>query len=165
MKKLSKNKKRILFTLIAVLIIVIVILLFRSCQNSPKEKQNQEKDSSSAIEKTLDFTPYADSESGNITLPAVTGLNFKANEKEQTVNFYNPDSNRVNFTMSLKLSDDTEIWRSDTLKPGDQIKSITLYQPLQKGLYANCSLVYECYDPETNQQLNGGKVKLEISSN
>lgn len=165
MKKLSKNKKRILFTLIAVLIIVIVILLFRSCQNSPKENQSQEKDSSSAAEKSLDFTPYADSESGKITLPAVTGLNFKANQKKQTVDFKNPDSNRVNFEISIKLSDDSEIWRSDTLKPGEQIKSITLYQPLQRGLYANCSLVYECYDPDTNQQLNGGRVKIEINSN
>lgn len=165
MKKLSKNKKRILFTSIILLIIVIIVLVFHSCQNSPKENQGQEKDNSSAAEKVLDFTPYTDSKSGNITLPAVTGLNFKANKIEQTVDFYNPSSNRCNIVISIILSNDSEIWRSNTLAPGESINTITLNQPLNKGLYQNCYIVYECFNAETNQQLNGGRAKIDINSN
>ena len=45
-----------------------------------------------------------------------------------------------------------------------EISEITLYKELQRGLYKNCRLVYDCYSLNDKSQLNSGEVKLEINS-
>ncbi len=156
---MKKHKKLILFVLLTLISIIIAFLLFLSCG----QYANPATDSKTSENTTLDFT--AGSGKGeNITIPAVTGVDFKANQLKQIVDFENPESNRCYFVMELFLSDGTRIWKSDYIKPAQKITEITLNQKLKQGVYRNCQLKYSCYALNDKKQLNGGQARLEINS-
>lgn len=92
-------------------------------------------------------------------------MNLKSGQLNQTVDFYNPAENNCYFQISLFLSDDTLIWKSDYIAPSEHITDITLHQELLKGLYPNCRLLYECYTLDAKSPLNSGEMILEINSN
>lgn len=89
---------------------------------------------------------------------------MKSGQIQQTVDFYNPEQNACSFVLSLYLSDDTLIYQSDFLAPGEHIVEITLNQALQQGVYGKCRLVYECFTLDNKCPLNTGEVVLEINS-
>lgn len=143
-----------------IVIIVIVILSLRGCNGTtPKDNNNS---SNAASDKVLDFTPAPENKS--IQIPAVTGIYMRAGELKQTVDFYNPQENNCYFVISLYLSDDTLIYKSDMIAPAEHIKEITLLQELKRGIYRNCRLVYNCYSLDNKTQLNGSNVVLEINA-
>lgn len=153
-----KSKRIITVIAFSVLLILLIFLLLRSCsdgQSSTTPKQSEQK--------TLDFTPY-DYTGDRITIPAVTGINFKANQLTQSVDLSNPAQNACYFRLSLYLSDDTLIWQSDLIAPSETITEITLMQKLDSGLYRNCKLVYDCFDLDDQTPLNSANVQLEINS-
>lgn len=154
--KLDK-KKYITIAVILVFLIFLIFCLCRSCEQSPS-------DNTSEPEKTLEFIPADERDSDNITIPGITGLNMKSNQLNQTVDFYNPDSNLCYFKISLYLSDDTLIYQSDYLNPSEHITEITLHQALRRGIYKNCRLVYQCYSLIDRSELNSGEIKLEINA-
>ena len=128
----------------------------RSCNNSvPPNPEPQPK---------LDFQEYTEYKDKSIDIPCITGLNFKSGQLEQSVDFYNPDTNQCYFVISLYLSDNTLIYKSGYLEPSKHIKKINLTQELQRGLYKNCRLLYQCYTLDNKSQLNSGEAKLEINS-
>lgn len=138
---------------------MLLLLLFHSCNsriNSVDSVVTTEDDS------TLDFTPAADNEN-YISIPGMDGLNFKSNTLNQTVDFYNPESNKCYFIIELYLSDGVLIWRSSPLKPSEHIRDIQLLKSLNKGIYRHCKLLYNCYSLSDNKPLNNGEVILEIN--
>lgn len=143
-----------------IVIVVIVILSLRGCNGTPPNDNNNSSDIAS--DKVLDFTPAEENKS--IKIPAVTGIYMRAGELKQTVDFYNPQENNCYFVISLYLSDDTLIYKSDTIAPAEHIKEITLLQELKRGIYRNCRLVYNCYSLDNKTQLNGSNVVLEINA-
>ena len=153
---MEKNKKYI----IAFILLVILVWLFYSCQS---HKTNPIADTTTTESKSLDFTPYNNTED-TITIPGIDGLNLKAGQLQQQVDFCNPSQNKCYFQISLFLSDGTLIWKSDYIAPSAEISEITLDKELQRGLYKNCRLVYDCYSLNDKSQLNSGEVKLEINS-
>jgi hypothetical protein len=155
------QKKKVVIGIGVVILIILVLLLIRSCSNSgqslsPTEKQTETK--------TLDFTPYT-SAGDSISIPAVTGLNFKAGQFNQQFNLTNPPENKCYFRLSLFLSDNTLIYQSDMIAPSETIAEITLNQVLERGLYRNCQLVFDCFSLENRTPLNSANVQLEINSN
>ena len=159
-KQSKRNKRVIIVLLTAFIIILILLLLLRSCQSGkPPPKVNDTTTES----KTLDFVPNNET-SQSIIIPGVNGINLKSNQLEQKVDFYNPDKNNCYFRITLYLSDDTLIWQSNLIEPSKHIIEIKLNQALQRGLYRNCRLVYDCYTLDEKSPLNGGQVKLEINS-
>ena len=50
------------------------------------------------------------------------------------------------------------------IAPTEHIKEITLLQELERGIYRNCRLVYNCYSLDNKTQLNGSNVVLEINA-
>lgn len=151
------RKKYITIVVILVFLIFLIFCLCRSCEKSPSGNTSEP-------EKTLEFIPADERDSDNITIPGITGLNMKSNQLNQTVDFYNPDSNLCYFKISLYLSDDTLIYQSDYLKPSEHITEITLHQALRRGIYKNCRLVYQCYSLTDKIELNSGELKLEINA-
>lgn len=111
----------------------------------------------------LDFTPHS-TESRGISLPTTNGLVMKADQLEQTVDFYNPASNKVYFKMDIALSDGTIIYQSDYLKPDEHIKKIKLTKVLDNGVYRNCKITYHCYSLERKIPVNNAEVTIEINS-
>lgn len=110
----------------------------------------------------LDFEPHS-TESRGIEIPATNGLVLKAGQKRQEVNFYNPESNKCCFKISLYLSNGELIYQSGLIAPDENITQIELKQELQSGVYRNCQLKYQCYSVKDNTELSGADIKLEIN--
>lgn len=141
--------------------IIVFLLLLRYCQSTTTKPEADVPTTSES--KSLDFTPYGET-SDTITIPGIDGLNLKSGQLKQKVDFFNPSENKCYFQISLYLSDGTLIWKSDYIAPSERISEINLYKELQRGLYKNCRLVYNCFSLKDKSQLNGGEVKLEINS-
>ncbi len=165
---MMKNKRKwyiIIGALIIIALIIAIILLLRSCNGGIPPNTPTESKQSTTSNKELDFTPAEDKDTDRrIQIPAVTGLHMRAGQLQQTVDFFNPKDNNCYFVISLYLSDDTLIYKSDMIAPGEHINDITLLQELQRGIYRNCRMVYNCYSLDSKQQLNGSDVILEINS-
>ena len=141
-------------------VIVVIILLLRSCGAGTGTVATN----TTPPKNTLDFTPAGECADNTITIPGMTGITMKSGQLQQTVDFYNPEQNACCFVLSLYLSDDTLIYQSDFLAPGEHISEITLNQALQRGVYGKCRLVYECFTLDNKCALNTGEVILEINS-
>lgn len=145
--------------------ILVLLVLLKCCNNKSNTPQpSDDRNQTTSTTKPLDFVPAVDAPSNSITIPAVTGLNMKSCQLQQKVDFYNPKENQCYFVISIYLSDDTLIYRSDYLAPSETITEITLLQPLQKGTYKNCRIVYNCYTLDSKAALNSGDIKIEINS-
>lgn len=161
---MMKNKKlRIFLYITAAVILIMLIISLRCCNRSMPPPSGTDSTTESTADKVLDFVPAGDN-NGRIQIPAVTGLNMRAGQLEQTVDFYNPKENSCYFVITLCLSDDTVIYKSGMLAPGEHITAITLSQELQRGLYRNCRMIYNCYALDGKTKLNGSNVVLEINS-
>ena len=141
-------------------VVVVVILLLRSCGDSPVIPSTD----TDPTKGTLNFTPAGEQQNNTITIPGMTGITLQSGRLEQAVDFHNPKENACYFVLSLYLSDDTLIYQSNYLAPGERITEIMLNQPLQRGIYGKCRLVYECFTLDNKYALNTGEVVLEINS-
>lgn len=155
--KLDKRTGGII--LLAIVAVVIIILL-RSCGGGTTPTTSETEPPKS----TLDFTPAGERQENSIIIPGMTGINMKAGQLQQSVDFYNPESNECYFVLSLYLSDDTLIYQSGFIEPGENITEIMLSQTLERGIYGKCRLVYDCYSLNEKCPLNSGEVVLEINS-
>lgn len=155
-----------IYILLLIVIILVLLLLFKCCSNKSSNTPPPSGDTSqtTSTTKPLDFVPAEDTSTNSITIPAVSGINLKSGQLQQKVDFYNPKENQCYFVISIYLSDDTLIYKSDYLAPAETITEITLLQTLQKGTYRNCRIVYNCYTLESKAPLNSGNVKIEINS-
>lgn len=154
--KLGKRIARI----VLLVVVVVIVLLLRSCETGTRTVVTD----TMPPKNTLDFTPAGERQANTITIPGMTGITMKSGQLQQTVDFYNPEQNACYFVLSLYLSDDTLIYQSDFLAPGEHISEIVLNQALQRGVYGKCRLVYECFTLDNKCGLNTGEVILEINS-
>ncbi len=156
----SKSGKQRIIIVMAVIAVLLILLFIKSCGNAPSSEDNPKP---TQEQKTLDFIPAT--EKGQINIPGYTGIYLTPGQLNQKVSFYNPDSNNCYFVMSLYLSDDTLIWESDYIEPGETIEDITLLQSLDRGLYKNCVLCYRCFSLSDKTELNGTTQRIEINTN
>ena len=99
---------------------------------------------------------------GNILIPGFESLSFKAGQKEQKVMFRNPEENSCNFRITLFLEDGQVIWTSGLIPPGKTLTVIELDRELERGIYRNAVMKYECFSIEDRTQLNGAEIRLNI---
>ena len=102
-----------------------------------------------------------DKNTSSISIPGYDRLTFKANGKQQDVQFFNPEVNNCLFQMSLVLEDGTVLWKSDLIEPGTEINQIGLERALEQGTYS-ATVCYECYSLEEHAQLNGAEIGIEL---
>ena len=103
---------------------------------------------------------------GNTHLPAYGGLTFTAGTKEQETVLQNPGENSCLIRISLILADGTTIYTSELVKPGYYTKPIMLIAPMERGIYRDVTMKYECFtDDEAQTPLNGATTKLDITVN
>ena len=101
---------------------------------------------------------------GNTHLPAYGSLTFTAGTKEQETVLQNPGENTCLIRISLILQDGTTIYQSELVKPGYYTKPITLIAPMERGVYRDVTMKYECFtDDEAQTPLNGATTKLDIT--
>lgn len=153
--------KRIICILSLIALFVILMVLLRCCygQITPPDTIQDE-----TTDKPLEFEPAAETTNNSITIPGITGLSMKSGQLQQTVDFYNPKENKCYFVISIYLSDDTLVYKSDYMAPSETLTEITLLETLQRGTYKNCRLVYNCYALDNRAVLNIGTVICEINS-
>ena len=157
---MSRKSNRIL----AIFLMIILICSLSGC--SGKVEQKTEKDYSD-----IEMNP-------NISIPGYESLEFKARKTKQSVDFYNPDENTCFFRISLVVKDETDtangeegnageetvLWTSDMIEPGEHVKSIKFDKELESGEYA-AILKYECFSLKDKTPLNGSNVELTLNVN
>lgn len=114
----------------------------------------------------------------NISIPGFESLEFKAGKTKQSVDFYNPDDNTCFFRISLvikygadtangkkgNVGEETVLWTSEMIEPGEHVKSIKLSKELESGEYT-ATLKYECFRLQDKSPLNGSNVELTLNVN
>ncbi|SDW15282.1 hypothetical protein SAMN05216391_102133 [Lachnospiraceae bacterium KHCPX20] len=159
--------KRKLNILAAFLIVILALGTLTGCSSdSGKNADKLKKDYSN-----IEMNP-------NISIPGYESLEFKAEKEEQSVDFYNPDENTCFFRISLVLKDETDttngeegnageetvLWSSEMIEPGEHVKSIKLSKELESGEYT-ATLKYECFRLQDKTPLNGSNVELTLNVN
>lgn len=92
-----------------------------------------------------DFGYEPVSDNNGMILKAVTGIILKSDTIRQEFEIPNSSSNEYAINALIILSDDTIIYESGFLYPGETIEEIELYKSLDKGTYKNSTLLYKYY--------------------
>ncbi len=155
----KKRVKKILAVCIFITLIIIILLCLRYCGKSepPPAIGDESKPA-------LEFVPAGDVSGESVTMPGYQGLIFQSGETAQKTDLYNPEGNKCLFVFSLYLSDETLLFKSDFINPGEKLTDITINQTLQKGTYPNCKLVIDCFSLDTSKQLNGSIQTIYIKT-
>lgn len=162
MKK-EQKKPSVLTILLALLLLaaLAVIAVLLTQRNAPTE------DSTPAViggGEPIPEAQYVPKDVGNTHLPAYGSLTFRAGTKEQETVLQNPGENSCLIRISLVLADGTTIYQSELVKPGYYTKPITLIAPMERGIYRDVTMKYECFtDDEAQTPLNGATTKLDIT--
>ena len=158
----TKNKNKLIPTLVILLIIclVLIILLFSKCGNN-QSAQNLYSDSAAVTwngEQDIS-NPTVDNKPA-IAVPGIKELTFIAGQKTQKVNFYNPSINKCYFQMNLYAEDEI-IWKSGNVAPGNGYYDIELNKTLPVGERQGYLLI-KCYK-QNGTELNSAKIKFKIT--
>lgn len=154
------KKKRFLQIIVLLLLLLLGFAIFFYFGCSDKEKILLLSDENAEEWNGNQNLPNGEkSESKTIKIPGFDSLAFKANQKEQKVNFYNPKENTCLFRMTLFI-DDVQYWQSGYVEPGKGYYTISLDKTLESGDY-NAYLLIECYKEE-GTALNNAKVEFQM---
>ena len=96
-----------------------------------------------------------------VKLKAVTGINFVAEQCDQTVDFSNEESNQYAIVVMILLGDGTILYESPQINPGESITEIRLSRGLAQGIYKNSLLVYKIYGKD-GTFINQCEFQIEI---
>lgn len=142
MKKYFTKDNIIQWLLIVIIISLLLFFVFRSSQRA--ENPNLSPDSRSVQWNGNQTLPQIGNQSAaGIIIPGFNELTFISGQKNQKVNFYNPQENNCYFQMSLFV-DDSLYWQSELVQPGHGFYEIDLINALEAGCYNGC-LRIECY--------------------
>ena len=141
----------VLAVLLVIALGVIAWLLIKDGTAKPPDDPQSEQ--TEPVEKLTD----------TIDIPGYTEIIFKAGVTEQDDTIVNPPQNFCWFKVSLVLEDGTVLWTSDLIAPGGESEPIVLNVPLERGIYGNAMLKYQCFADEAEQKaLNGAETKLTL---
>lgn len=141
----------VLAVLLVIALGVIAWLLMQSGNTTPPD--NPQPEQTEPVEKLTD----------TIDIPGYTEIIFRAGVAEQDDTILNPPQNFCWFKVSLVLEDGTVLWTSDFIAPGEESEPIVLSMPLERGIYKNAMLKYQCFADEAGQKaLNGAETKLTL---
>ncbi len=160
----ERKRKTVIYILLLIIIVIILLLLLFKCSSNRGTEPPPSDSTSTTENKTLDFIPAEGNGNGKITIPGITGIYLKPGVINQTVDFYNPEKNNCLFKISVYLSNDCLLYQSDYIKPGEHLTNINLNVKLEKGIYQNCLLLYECFSLDGKTQYNGSSMKIEINT-
>ena len=164
-KEGQRRKPDVLVVVLTVLLIAaLVVVLFLCLKN---RNGNKPDGTDTTVIGGGDPIPEDEGKSKDIDfthLPAYGELTFTAGTKEQSVKLRNPGENTCLIRISLILADGTAIYQSELTKPGYYTKPITLTSPMERGIYKDVTIKYECFTDDENQTpLNGATSKLDIT--
>ena len=129
---------------------VILVHRFRTASPAPGASDGTQWHGKQAIEHQIEVK--------QIAIPGIDKLYFVANQTEQQVNIYNPDTNDCEIKFTLEVDGET-LWQSAECSPGYGFYTINLSKPLAAGTYKG-TLLHEC--SRNCKELNSARMNLEI---
>lgn len=100
-----------------------------------------------------------------IQIPGYSTIVFYEGKSEAEVDFFNPDENNVYFQITLQLvEEETVLYQSKLIEPGQHIYNIELLEQLEAGEY-DMTIFYETFSTDGNfTPKNGASVNciLEV---
>lgn len=158
-----KRKKRFLIITMYVcimLLLLICIAIFFSSGRFANKIPLPSDENAEEWNGNQNLSNGAKSEGRTIKIPGFSdSLAFKASQKEQKVNFYNPEGNTCLFRMTLYV-DEVQYWQSGYVAPGKGYYEIILNNTLESGDYEGY-LFIECFTEE-GTALNNAKVEFNL---
>jgi hypothetical protein len=144
----KKRRRRILLALL----ILLLLLLGSCCAVCMRDVHaGEDADETSSDGTALVFDESAspvsfsadaesDDEDDSVTIPGWGELEFAADRREQSVDFYNPEENAgafyLTFSLEVKVDGGGEVvYTSGLIEPGMHVSSITLDRALAAGTY------------------------------
>ena len=139
MEYIKINKKNLIIIILIIIIAIISVLNLRKTHRNilPEMIFNDDSDRQSL-------------ESDSAKIDYIGGFTVKEKLYPVNLKFINNKTNKCNFVVSIYLSDGTKIYQSDLLKPSESEAVIKLDYGLDKGIYNNAILCYECFDDNDN---------------
>lgn len=160
MKQECENEKKncrerwlviLLLLIFSALLIIIGIMLFgkdATCGRTPENCLSSENSGGGVglvIDPNSNISQSSQNDKSEEQGVAICGrgsMTIPANEREITVDFYNPDENAGLYylTFELRLCDDSQkgyevLYTSGLVEPGMRVDHITLSHELEKGVY------------------------------
>lgn len=157
---MEKKRKRIYITVIILLLLLLIGAIIYIFCNQPNDSPELPTDENAVTWDGEQKVPKLQNGQKGIAIPGFDTLVFTANQTNQRVNFFNPDSNDCLFLMTLYI-DDKPLWKSGYCKPGTGYYDIELSEPLKAGEYS-AYLKVQCFK-EDGTVLNGAKVEFDIT--
>ena len=165
-KTSGKNKKSLIIIFAALLLVAaatIGILIFSGAFSAP-EKQNKGEGVVGII--SDDWDPGVEETNGQpkkgTQIPGYSIAEMNAGDKTLKLSIGNPKDNKVGMFATLKLEDDTVLYESPLLKPGQGMTEVPLNESLEKGEY-NAKVVYQCVMlDEKNTPLNAAESGFKL---
>ncbi len=154
------KKKSIYISIIVILLLLLIGAAWYFLHNQSVDKPSLPTDSNAVEYEGDKPTNRLPNGQKGIAIPGFDTLVFSANQTNQRVNFFNPDSNDCLFLMTLYI-DDKPLWKSGYCKPGTGYYDIELSEPLKAGEYS-AYLKMQCFK-EDGTVLNGAKVEFDIT--
>lgn len=169
-----ENNQKKLILIIAASVVVLLLLIgavFLGIHLSKDEKDGGNTTPSSQVDMDTEGQEYegnkglyeGEKNTDTIDIPGFDSMTFKAGEKKQSVNIYNPEQNTCYFKATLYLPDGTVLWESKMIAPGKAVYEIELSKALDIGEYKNAKLKYDCFKLDGTTPLNGAEIKLTIN--
>lgn len=162
---MNKSKKKLLIIIIVILIIaalvvggVVVYKNFFAEQPSVSDGVVG-KISSDWDVGNKDKTPP---QSAGTQIPGYSTAEMKAGDTSLHISIGNPKSNECGFYATLKLDDDTILYKSELLEPGYGLTEVPLSETLEKGEYT-AIVYYECVTlDEKHTPLNSAESEFTL---
>ena len=157
---MQKKRRYIVFGVIISLIACLTLLLVRCEGNPATDTPNRllEVDEG-AVQWEGDKNRPSNQTPGTIAIPGFDELTFIADQKQQYVNFHNPELNDCLFLMTLYV-DGEPYWQSGYVEPGKGYYTIELSATIPVGEYSG-ELRIQCF--KTNgQELNSARVTFDL---
>ncbi len=153
------KKRNYLFIVMAIILAgLLILLLYRTISGNLTDSRMKPDPASEAWEPddTSDST-------SQIKIPGYETIVFHADETQQEITLYNPAENSCFFCFTLFIGEEeTPIYESALVEPGNAIRKITLNRPLSAGDY-QLNIHIDTYDITTNQPLNSAISSAELS--
>lgn len=157
---MEKKRKRLYIVAITLLLLLLIGAIIYILCNQANSSPELPTDENAVVWEGEQKVPRLPNGQKGIAIPRFDTLVFSANQTNQRVNFFNPDSNDCLFLMTLCI-DDKPLWKSGYCKPGTGYYDIELSEPLKAGEYS-AYLKVQCFK-EDGTVLNGAKVEFDIT--
>lgn len=140
-----KRKQSIIFVVLMMSLLTMVGVIGVVKTGEKKTPLPLEKN---AVDLPEESGQDAASAQGSIAVPGTEMMIFKADQKKQEVNLYNPGKNNCYFKISILLEDETLLFQSGLISPGKGLYEIEIKKALPEGEYQNSILRYECFSED-----------------